>query len=544
MLRTSLTLLIAVTMVSATVVGQDSDAEAFLKAGELQIQARLSAEQGDFPAAVRNIRSAAELTGDRQTAQRAGRMAGGGSSFADFTEILTLIQEQTSPPARWQLIDQEGGALSVSYQGVFIGSPAVLASLVPMNDNSGLMAAAEFARRANHNTDVCEPSELRLVSLPRLEAHVTALLEQGVSVPEDVWAVAGISRIEYLFVFPDSGDVVIGGPAGNWVRDNEDRRISVVNNRPTLHLDDLVTLTRTFSRDGSGFLMCTIDPKKDQVAALQDFVSKNRRSLTVQNAPAFTQELEQRLGLQNVWVRGVPQDSRVASVIVEADYRMKEIGVGRRQGPEGMKSYFDLLSRSEQRGSASMDALRWWMDVGYDAVQVAPNGQVFRLSGNAVRCLAEDQVVNAGGDRTGLGKATKANARFAELFTEHLPQLAEADPVFADLQNIFDLSMVSALTHSYGLAPKAGWVPTTFAADGSYRPGSVDVPTELMTAAHHHVYSGRHIVIQVAGGVRISAREILSDKDRTLEAPELTPQGIAASPIGQNAGRWWWDAAR
>ena len=550
MLRTSIVLLLTALVLSPNVSADDKnvDSDAFMKAQQLKMQARLSAETGDFQTAVKNILTASELTGDTRTTDRARRIPttvqpGGGSPFANFGEILQLIQEQTVPPAKWFTVDGEGGALSISQQGVFLGSPAVMAAIALMGDDSALQNAAEFAKNANHNQDVRETSSLRLVSLPRLEAHVAELIAAGQAIPEDVRTIAGLSRIEYLFVFPETQDIVIGGPASDWTTAADGRNISVANQRPTLNLDDLVTLTRTFAAGGPGFFLCTIDPKRDQVASLQTFLTQNRKSLNAQTAAAFTVEMEQRLGLQNVYVQGIPRNSRIASVIVDADYRMKEIGIGKRQGPDGMKSYFDLLTRSEQRGSGSMDALRWWMAVGYDAINMSPNGKVFQFAGHSIQCLSENQIVEKDGQRSGTGKAKGANLKFAELFTKHLPALAQMDPVFADMENIFDLAMVSALVHSHGLSRQVNWAAKSFAADGAYRTQSVEVPTELMTAAQFRVFDGRNVVIQVAGGVRVDVAELVKDQSRIKESAELADQSGKATPLGQQNGRWWWDAA-
>ena len=532
---------------SALLIAADPSPAVDATAAQLKMEARLAAEQGDFTTALHRIREAAEQTGDRATVDRtkqiASSKANGGNSFADFGALITLIQEQTSPPARWSETDGEGGTISITEQGVLIASQSVLASLKTIQDDSHLQAAAEFAKRANHNADVRQASNLRMVSLPRLEAYVTHLTRKGQPVTEDIHTLAGLSQIKYLFMYPETGDIVIAGPAGDWAVDANGRTISQVNSRPTLNLDDLMVLTQTFGKSGIGGFVCTIDPKKDQIAAVQEYTRKNRRGLTPQSAKAFTETLEQTLGLQNVFVQGVPHDSRIASVIVEADYRMKEIGIGRRQGPQGMKSYFDLLTRSEQRGSGSMDALRWWMAVGYDAVNTSPNGKVFELAGNAIQCLSENQIVNSDGNRQGTGKASRANAKFAQLFTKHLPALAEQDVVFADLENVFDLAMVSALVHSHGLADQVGWQPNEFAGRGDLKTESYEVPTELMTAAEFRVYDGRNVVIQVAGGVRAELSQILRDKDDMVTVEELNAQSLKATPLGQQNGRWWWDAA-
>jgi len=512
----------------------------------LRMSARASAEAGDLASAAAQLRDASRLAGDPATANRADRFAReleGGSPFADFESLIQLIQEQTAPPARWSEEDGEGGTISIFQQGVFVGVPAVMASIALMQDDSRLNEVADLAKHANRNRDIRSASTLRLISLPRLERHVAALLADGLSIPDEVRYLAGLSGIEYLFVFPESGDVVVGGPAADWSWDESGRAVSVEDGRPVVQLDDLVVLTQTFTSDGPGFFMCSIDPKQEQVHALHEFVRQHRRSLTAGNAVEFTQKVEEQLGLQNVIVDGVPADSRVAKVIVEADYRMKQIGIGEVNGARGMKSYFDLLTRSEQRGRNNMDALRWWMAVGYESIGTTDAGHAFAFTGNSVRCLSEDQILNADGTRSATGTARGANAGFADLFTRHFTELAAHDAAFADLENVFDLAMVSALLHSDGLAAEAGWQPRGFAGRGAYKPDSVDVPDELMTAAAHRVYGGRHIVVQVAGGVRGDMASVASDPERFRISGELTDSSQQASPVGHNADVWWWDAA-
>ena len=520
-------------------------ADAVMQSTRLRMEARLAAEKGDFLAASAALESAADLVGDRATAGKAREahsalQAQGGAQFADFQPLMQLIQDQTAPPARWFDVDGEGGRMSQFAQGVFMGAPALIGALSLAGDDSRLVTAFEIAQSANFNHDVHAASNLRLVSLPRLEQHVRQLTAAGQPVTDDIACLAGLTEIRYLFVFAETGDVVIGGPAGDWSVDAKGRTVGVAQHRPTLKLDDLVTLSRTFSSGGSGFFMCSIDPKPQQVKAVQDLVGQFG-PLSAQNVRAFTTKAEETLGLQNVIVQGIPEDSRIASVIVDADYQMKLIGVGKREGADGMKSYFDVLSRTERRGS-SMDALRWWMTVGYDAIHVAPNQQAFEFSGRSIRCLAENQIVQNDGSRQGTGKAEKANAEFARLFTEHLPKLADQDLVFSDLQNVFDLALVSALLQSEGIADRVGWHSEVFATDGVYQPADVDVPDELMTAANFKTYRGGDIVVQVAGGVRGDLKSIVQNPESFEVSAEVAKKASEASPIGQS-GRWWWDAA-
>ena len=442
---------------SGSVFAGASDAEtapsldAIMQSAKLRGKARMAAEQGNFLAATEALESAADLVGDRMTAGKArdahaGLQAQGGSQFADFQPLMQLIQDQTAPPAQWFDLDGEGGRMSQFSQGVFMGAPAVIAALTLAADDSRLISAFEMAKSANYNHDVHTTSNLRLVSLPRLEQHIQQMTAAGQPISDDVACLAGLTEVRYLFVFAETGDVVLGGPAGDWAVDESGRTVGIAQHRPTLKLDDLVTLSRTFSSSGPGFFMCSIDPKPEQVKAVQELIGKSG-TLSARNVGAFTKNAGETLGLQNVIVQGIPQNSRIASVIVDADYQMKLIGIGKREGADGMKSYFDLISREERRGS-SMDALRWWMTVGYDAIYVDPNQQAFEFSGRSIRCLSENQIVKDDGTHESTGKAEKANAEFARLFTENLPKLADQEMVFADLQNVFDLALVSALVQS------------------------------------------------------------------------------------------------
>ncbi len=526
----------------------EGEAEGYVRAVQLKMEARVAAEKGDFLKAASQLQAAARVSGDRVTADRAGQAraaleAGGGNMFADFSQLITLIQEQTSPPAQWFDIDGEGGRITQFTQGVFVGAPAILTSIMLANDDSRLLTAAQLARTSNQNDDVRISSDLRLVSLSRLENFVQQSIAQNKPLSDDVRFLAGLTEVRFLFLFPETGDVVIGGPAGDFSAGSNGRAIGIDSSRPTLQLDDLVTLSRTFSSSGARFFMCSIDPKQGQVKALNDYLAANKSKLSAATAKQWTESLQTTLGMQNVILEGLPTDSRVAQVIVEADYRMKEIGIGRREGVSGMKSYFELLSRSDRKGSGSMDALRWWMTIGYDAIRVSPDHGTYELTGRSIQCLSENQLVKADGTREATGKADRANAEFARLFTEHLPQLAEQDVVFADLQNVFDLALVSAIMNTNGLAQSVGYRPDAFASAGEYNTAAVSVPTELMTAAECRVYRGGDVVIQVAGGIRGDLMSIVRDPKNFVATEELAQDAAKAHPAGHGSNRWWWDAS-
>ena len=72
------------------------------------------------------------------------------------------------------------------------------------------MAGAKPSQR------VSASSPLRKVSLRRLEQAVAAVREAGEPLPADVRFLAGLNTIKYVLIYPESGDVVLAGPADAW----------------------------------------------------------------------------------------------------------------------------------------------------------------------------------------------------------------------------------------------------------------------------------------------------------------------------------------
>jgi hypothetical protein len=188
---------------------------------------------------------------------------------------------------------------------------------------------------------------------------------------------------------------------------------------------------------------CSIDPRKDNLAAVKSFVegSQARGPLAAGQSKQFAKQIGDTLGRQDITTYGVPADSRVARVIVEADYLMKLIGVGKADGGANVPSYFDLLAKQPKLATGSLDALRWYMTLNLSEVLHNDGRTAFELKGTAVKCLSENQFLTATGERTLTGKAEPLNRQFAENFTKHYAELAAVHPVLADMKGVFELAI-------------------------------------------------------------------------------------------------------
>ena len=120
--------------------------------------------------------------------------------------------------------------------------------------------------------------------------------------------------------------------------------------------------------------------------------------------------------------------------------------------------------------------------------------------------------------------------------------MAAHDPVFADLQNIFDLSLVAALLADNRIPDRLGWDLGAFAAGGAYQTAHFQSPKAIMSVVNHRVYNGQDIVVQVAGGVDGQIRNVLNDPHIFRESKQLASAQSKGRAPELPEGRWWWDA--
>src|SRR5207302_9850309 len=184
----------------------------------------------------------------------------------------------------------------------------------------------------------------------------------------------------------------------------------------------------------------SINTRDANLKAVKEFVeASNKTPLSPGRAARETwlKELQKRLGMQDVVVTGVPANTRVAQVLVEADYRMKLIGVAKLDAGKQIPSYFDLLKSAGQTKGAPLEALRWWLTMKYAAIVHNPDRSFFEIQGSSVLVQSENQFVNSHGQHVPTGSAEPVNLLFAQNFTRHYNELAQRDLVFADMRNIF-----------------------------------------------------------------------------------------------------------
>jgi hypothetical protein len=372
-------------------------------------------------------------------------------------------------------------------------------------------------------------------------------LRQSARKPLDatMLTMAGLQRVRYVFVYPESGDLVLAGPAGDWFIDADGRILSTDTQQPVVRLDDLLVLLRRGQDAPDSHFGCSINPRQEALAKTQAFLaSSSQKPLQPTHRKKWLGQLRDTVGQQDIEVFGIDPASRIAAVLVEADYHMKLIGMGLADGVDGVESYLDAIKSAAQRAGASpppaMSVLRWWFTLNYESIDRSPAADAFELVGQGVRVLSENELLAAEGRRVHTGQSDQLNQQFAESFTAHFAELAAKYRVYGELRNIFDLAVAVALFQSEGLAHRADWQPALFASGEQLRLPHGAVPRQVETVVNHRVINGRHIVAGVSGGVMVAPGDVLRESC-TIDASEAGKQRVAA-PNGLAAGAWWWDA--
>lgn len=463
----------------------------------------------------------------------------GGGAMADFDSLIQLITT-TVQPDTWEDVGGPG-AISPFATGVYIDPEGTLRKTVSTATNDELSALRKAVAARAQGDDVRQGSLLRKISLPRLEKQLQLLAAAGKGPTVAMGLMAGLRRVEYVFVYPETGDLVIAGPAGDWRLSEENRFVSAETGEPIVQLDDLIVVFRQMATGGQSPFGCLIVPTQEGLARFKAFAEESaKQPLKPGTRRSWLARLQQELGKQNLEVYGIDSRTRVASVMLEADYHMKLVGMGIEPGVVGVDSYLKLAAK-DRTSEATMSVLRWWFTLDYDSVIASQQHDAFALKGQGAKVLSENEMLEADGRRIHTGQSDELNREFAESFTRHFKQLCDRYPVYAELRNVCDLALVAALVRRQDLAEAAGWNMTHF-TDAAACPIRLGPEPQKVDSVINHCSTGRsELIVGVSGGVRIDPGYFLRTSSLAADRTGRTAAQRSASPPVAELERWWWD---
>lgn len=447
---------------------------------------------------------------------------------ASLLSVLSLVFAGALE-ARAQVFEQDVAGVEISPEGV----------LQVRRVDQGVGRQRWEAARQQLGAELAAKSELRKVSLNRLESAVAEAVSRGEQPDMAMQAMAGLTAVRYVFFYPESGDIVLAGPAEGFFEDGTGRLRGIDSGLPTLLLEDVVTALRAYppGAKGVGQIRVSIDPTEEGLEQLQKAI-RTAGNITRGAERRLAELLKNSLGLQTVTIEGVPATTHFAQVLVEADYRMKLIGIGLERLPIRFQSFVDRSAAT----SGSANAMeRWYFQPDYECVMVSEDGLGMGLTGNAVRLVGASELVGAGGKRGERAGANRASEEFCKEFTERFDEIANAVPVYAQMRNLIDLSIAAAFIQQQDYATQAGWQMSVFMDETQMPVEKYAAPNQVETAVNA-VWKGTTLLTPLGGGVTMVPRRALKPEVmRKDTAGELVKPRHDVAPGDLAAGQWWWD---
>lgn len=383
--------------------------------------------------------------------------------------------------------------------GVMIDSDGVLRNSTAEDQSRNLEQLRSTMQGAQG--DLAKATDLRLISLKGIQQMVLDAQKQGKSIPEDVYCLGGLTRIDYVFVYPERNDIVIAGPAEPWAIGPQGSIVGKNTGSPVVNLDDLATAFRYVDQARNGGVSVSIDPTEQGYRQFNQALRNLGANVNPsQSAPA----LARAFGPQQVTLSGLPADSHMARVILAADYRMKLYGMNLAKPPvAGLPSYMEMI---QNRSNASTQIQsRWWMACDYDAITHSKDRLAWKISGQRIKTMTETEAFDQQGQRKQTGKADPVAKKWADNFTKKIGELAVKDPVFGELRNVMDLCLVAALIESQNLQSLAACDLSSILGNrGQIETIKLDVAKSLDPQISF-LQTAQGLLVSASGGVMIES---------------------------------------
>ncbi len=421
-----------------------------------------------------------------------------------------------------QIVQRVVGGVSIDAEGVV--------QRATQTERDGLLAELRQSVQGAKG-DVAKTNDLRMVSLRKLQEAIIAQQSNGQPLSEEIQFLAGLQRIEYVFVYPEENDIVIAGPAEGWkVRAEDGCVVGTVSGRPVIHLEDLMTAFQTVDAARKEPISVSIDPTEQGSLRLNQVLKSFNASAPAELIDAKVREA---FGPQNVKFTTVSTTSRMAQILVAADYRMKLLAMNHEEAPVGgLPSYMEMIRNVRVTRDTQP---RWWIACEYDSIRHTDDGMAWKLDGRGVKAMTEEELVGNDGRRSSAkGSSNKFAQKWADAFTAKFDELCKVNSSFGELRNVMDMNVVATLVAAQQLDKTAGLdLSVLRGTKGDVGPSAHVTPKSI--PAHCSLIKGTGgLVVAASGGVEINPWQIVVQKQKSDASLASKRAPISAS------NNWWW----
>ena len=340
----------------------------------------------------------------------------------------------------------------------------------------------------------------------------------------------GLTRLDGFIVDKENRDIIVWGLAER--------------GQPELHVADLVVALRsahgryTIKRDETIYRVnpvISIDPDTAVLGRL--------RHLNLMTAKGKRDYAEICKAPQTVRVEGMPRGSRVAKVLVEADYRMKMVSQGRVTLPirSPFSSTFETsAARWREEAAEGMESqpvnTRYWFQPGQFSYQASADSDTVFIDVAQVVLNDEDQYLK-GSALVASGRVGDEARAFTCAWTDRMEDIYKAEPVWRDMHNIFRHFAVARIMRDRDIFNQAGFA-AEFLLDRFEIPNVV-VPASLPGLGRVEEFEQRRMRLAnaVCGGVSVGHNKPI---DMNVDAGETQVSGHSVVASRPNATALAW----
>jgi len=273
------------------------------------------------------------------------------------------------------------------------------------------------------------------LSLRVLSKKAEDCLSPRSAVPRELATLCGITRFESFLVDEGGRDIIlVGKQAGGG---------------SSLHLDELVVAMRSIWRAGTQAVSCSLDPRRENVLAIQQINSQLGKIQSPDQGKRMIQQVKGAWGSQLVRIGGVPKDSRYAHIMIDADYHLKKVSLGALK-VSGVHSYLDMkVSDARDRIAQGEDTVpsgiafnRFWFNVEKEFPAFTEDEGIVWIKACPIALFTEQQMGASSGELFDVDEDDPVAMAYAKAFSDAFPRLTEQVAPYADLRNLYLLKAV------------------------------------------------------------------------------------------------------
>ena len=342
---------------------------------------------------------------------------------------------------------------------------------------------------------------------------------------------AGLQRIQYVFVYPEQRDIVLAGPGEGWKIDDKANVVGMTTGQPVLLLDNLLSAMRAVNAPQPERISCSIDPTKQGLVNYKNTLNQLSRA-GVRNPNILASQLKRAMGNQTVSINGVSGDTHFARILVAADIRMKQIAM--ELDDSKVLPGFITSARNSVSVTNTYINPRWWLACNYESVARGADGLAWEIRGQGVKAMTESELYQQDGQVQAAGKDPAAE-KWAKMMTERYNALGKEEPVFTELRNVMDMCVAAAVIRNHNLLPAAELkLPHLLGQQVTIPTEAWHTPREVSTQTSF-IKTSRGLVVTASGGVDI---DYLSPTQNPTLSPEVRKVWEKAETM-YSAGQWW-----